>query len=76
MGTDMLGLHIVFHNGVSPFSELYSALVIYLKAHSNNHLQVIVLNVACNLPITFRLNYPEIPDGCLSFVGVPSRVSG
>lgn len=57
---------VVFHYRVGPFAELHSTFVVHLKSHSDNHLQTVVLHFTCHLPHTFRLNYSEIPNGCLS----------
>ena len=50
---------------ISPFTELDGLFIVYLEAHSNGHLQIIMLYLTADLTVTLRLNYPKFSDSYL-----------
>lgn len=55
---------VVFYNGICPAPKLYCPLVVDLESHSNNHLEIVMLDISANLAGAFCLNYLEIPNSC------------
>ena len=45
--------------------SMYRTVRIDFKAYGNNHLNVVMLSVTCDLTRAFLLNYPEIPDSSI-----------
>ena len=45
--------------------ELYDSLAIHLEANGNDHLKIIVILTAADLPSSLCLNYSEFPNSCL-----------
>lgn len=56
---------MVFHDLTRPFAELHSTLIIHLKADCNNHLKIVMILLAADLPVTFGLNCQVFLDSCL-----------
>lgn len=52
----------VLDHGVGPFAELNGPLIVYLEPHRNDYLQIIVIYLAADLALAFRLNYPKFSD--------------
>ena len=48
-----------------PLAELHSTLIIHLKADCNNHLKIVMILLAADLPVTFGLNCQVFLDSCL-----------
>ena len=45
--------------------ELYDSLAIHLEANGNDHLKIIVILTAADLPSSLCLNYSGFPNSCL-----------
>ena len=48
-----------------PLAELHGALIVHLEADGNDHLQIVVRDLAIDLACALRLNYSEFPNSCL-----------
>lgn len=55
---------VILDDAVRPLAELHSTVIVDLEPNSNNHLQVVVQDVAADLAAALGLNYSEFPNSC------------
>lgn len=56
---------MVFHDLSCPLAELHCPLIVYLKAHGNDHLKIVVVLTSADLAISLGLNCQVFLDSCL-----------
>ena len=56
---------MVFYDLARPFAELHGTLIVHLKADCNNHLKIVMILLAADLPGPFGLNCQVFLDSCL-----------
>jgi hypothetical protein len=57
---------VLVEAGGGPLAELGAAAAAHAVADGDDGLEVVVLNLAKNLAISFTSNHPEFPDSCLA----------
>lgn len=60
------GIVNMFKHVTGPDTELRAFFGIDAITDGNDHVQVVMFNLAVYLAFAFLLNYPEFPDSCLS----------
>ena len=60
-----VALHQIFAQALGcPDAELRTLSGFHAITDGDNHVKIVVFDLALNLPLAFLSNYPEIPDSC------------